>query len=125
MFVEISNGDLLDKFSILQIKLTKITDEIKLVNVRNEYKVLKPLCDQLLQDTEVKQQFLRLLDVNDSLWQIEDALREKERKAEFDTNFVLLARNVYFTNDRRAEIKREINLLTKSTLVEEKSYEKY
>lgn len=125
MLVEISNGELLDKFSILQIKLDKITDKIKLQNVRKEYETLKPLCAQLLQTTQVVSLFSKLMDTNSSLWQIEDELREKERKSEFDTNFVLLARNVYFTNDRRAEIKREINLLTNSELVEEKSYEKY
>lgn len=123
--MEISIGELLDKFSILQIKLQKIIESEKLANVKIESETLAPLCNQFFGTDEIDQQYSLLVHVNESLWEIEDAIREKERKKEFDEEFINLARSVYFTNDRRAEIKKKINLLTKSTLIEEKSYEKY
>lgn len=125
MLVEVSNGELLDKFSILQIKLQKITDPQKVKNVQKEIDVLDSACQIVLTYPQVKEEYQTLLQTNEMLWNIEDLIREKERRQEFDTEFVLLARNVYFTNDRRAEIKKKINILTNSALVEEKSYENY
>lgn len=125
MQVEISNGELLDKLSILQIKLEKISDPIKRINVQNEYDLLRPLCEQLLEVEEVNKCYQELLEVNKTLWNIEDDIRSKERTKTFDATFIVLARSVYYTNDERAYIKREINKLTRSRLVEEKSYDTY
>lgn len=125
MKVDISIGELLDKFSILQIKLNRIIATDKLLNVKKENDVLAPLCDGFLKIPEIDAQYKLLVKVNESLWEIEDAIREKERKKEFDEDFIKLARDVYFTNDRRAEIKKTINILTKSGLIEEKSYNSY
>lgn len=125
MKIEISNGELLDKFSILSIKLNKIIDADKLCNIRKEYESLKPLCDEFLSNSFVKEQFDKLLEVNLILWDIEDNIREKERTQLFDEEFVYLARNVYITNDKRASIKKVINVLTESEFIEEKSYSTY
>lgn len=125
MLVEVSNGELLDKFSILQIKLRKIVDSVKLSNIKKESSILEPLCNTLFEVSTVYTEYQILLQINETLWDIEDAIREKERRQEFDSEFVSLARNVYFTNDRRSEIKKKINLLTNSLLMEEKSYESY
>jgi len=125
MKVDISVGELLDKFSILQIKLNRMTATDKLLNVKTESDVLAPLCHQFLKTAEIDKYYKLLVKVNESLWEIEDAIREKERKKEFDEDFIKLARDVYFTNDRRAEIKKTINVLTRSELIEEKSYNSY
>lgn len=122
MKVEVSNGEILDKLSILEIKLEKIKDENKLKNIQGEYNILKNTSKEIVFDTNI---YEKLLNVNNRLWNIEDKLREKERKKEFDTEFIELARSVYFTNDERADIKRKINIETKSKLIEEKSYKKY
>lgn len=125
MKVEVSNGELLDKLSILQIKLDKIKDDVKLRNVKREEEILRPYAQELLLNNLVKQLYSRLVDVNEKLWNVEDTLREKERAKLFDNEFIELARSVYFTNDERAHIKKEINTLTNSAVVEEKSYESY
>ena len=124
MKVEISNGELVDKITILSIKLLLIKDRLKLSNIQNEHDSL--FCH--LSDigmTEDSFLYKKLMDVNKELWGIEDSIREKERKKEFDGEFIGLARRVYVTNDKRCEIKRQINLETGSNLVEEKSYEEY
>lgn len=125
MLVEVSNGELLDKFSILQIKLRKIVNSTKLHNIKKESSILEPLCNILFESNSVCEEYQTLLQINEALWDIEDAIREKERRQEFDSEFISLARSVYFTNDRRSEVKKKINLLTDSELTEEKSYESY
>jgi cephalosporin hydroxylase len=125
MKVEVSTGELLDKFSILQIKSANITDEGKLKNIIKEMETLEVDCEQLLADKDVRSQYNQLLNVNNILWNTEDAIREKERLQQFDEEFVLLARSVYINNDARAEIKKNINILTNSELIEEKSYRQY
>ena len=126
MKIEVSNGEILDKCSILKIKLERINDESKLVNIQKEYDILSPIVwDIISDDEELSNQWNLLCQVNEKLWEIEDDIRDKERKGEFDQRFIDLARYVYITNDERSEIKREINILSKSDLVEEKSYEKY
>jgi hypothetical protein len=125
MQVEISIGELLDKLSILYIKSKFITDPIKLLNVQKEIRVLEPLSQEFFSSPEIKNLFGELETVNFQLWKIEDDIREKEKSQEFDQEFIDLARAVYFTNDRRAEIKKQINLQTGSNLVEEKSYQNY
>lgn len=125
MKIEISNGELLDKLSILNIKLNKITDKNKLINITKEQSYIKQICKNLFESIDICQLFEILCDINLELWNIEDAIRNKERHQTFDEEFIVLARNVYIKNDARAKIKKEINVLTESHFVEEKSYEKY
>lgn len=125
MKVELSNGEILDKLSILMIKMIKITDNIKHQNISKEYLYLLQLCNQLLSNDEVQKLFIDLKKINSILWDIEDAIRHKEKNQQFDDEFVELARSVYKTNDQRANIKRQINTITESIFVEEKSYEEY
>lgn len=123
MKVEISNGELLDKLSILAIKQRMITDTGKLRNIRQEYDLLKPLADNLLH--LVQDEYDHLLAVNKLLWEIEDTIRELERQQDFGDRFIETARKVYLYNDERARLKREINRITGSGLTEEKSYAAY
>ena len=127
MKVEVSNGELLDKISILELKLLKIEDKEKLVNIQNEFDELNPLCVVLFETFGSKLQnlYLKLSNINGQLWDIEDWIRDCEREKRFDEEFIQLARSVYVTNDRRSEVKKEINILTGSGLVEEKSYKDY
>jgi hypothetical protein len=125
MMVEISNGELLDKLSILKIKLDNISEDGKLKNIRKEFHILNELSNEFLKQTTIMNLFNELLDVNKKLWDVEDFIRHKEKLKEFDEEFVFYARNVYITNDLRAEIKRKINDITNSEIVEEKSYERY
>ena len=124
MKVEIPNGDLVDKITILKIKQLNVMNEEKLQNIKLEYQTLKPLLEEIGM-SENDRLFTDLLDVNEKLWRIEDALRVLEKDKEFGDTFVNLARAVYFTNDERAEIKKKINLKTGSKLVEEKDYVEY
>lgn len=122
----ISVGELLDKVTILEIKQEKIKDTEKLKNIQHELSLLQSICAEaklLTTDVETKKQALK--EVNLRLWSIEDDIRIKEKKGEFDADFIQLARSVYFENDDRAAIKKEINLMTGSDLVEEKSYQDY
>lgn len=125
MKVEVSNGELLDKFSILKIKIEKISEEEKLLNIKNEIQELSVICNQLIVVSEIKELFEDLIRVNTKLWEIEDSIRNKEKLKEFDESFIQLARLVYINNDKRFEIKSRINKLTQSKLIEEKSYERY
>ena len=127
MKIEISTGELIDKLSILEIKLTHIKDSKKSTNVYKELETLNPYFQDLLDEygENIKTFYLKISQINKTLWDIEDALREKEASEEFDEEFVELARSVYITNDQRAAVKKEINLFTNSELVEEKSYKDY
>lgn len=125
MMVDVSNGELLDKLSILKIKLENIKDENKLVNIKKEFDILTSASNSLFLKYDIKDMFDRLFEINYKLWQIEDSIRDKERKKEFDEEFVFYARNVYITNDLRSDIKKQINNKTNSELIEEKSYERY
>ena len=127
MKVEVSNGELLDKLTILELKLTNITDVQKLSNIQKEHDELSPLADQLFDSygEELKNLYKKLNEINSELWTIEDDIRECERNKDFGSDFVSLARGVYFTNDKRSDVKKAINLLTDSGFVEEKSYEDY
>jgi|TARA_R110002012_G_scaffold13308_1_gene57287 hypothetical protein len=127
MLVEISNGELLDKISILELKLLKIEDEEKLVNIKKEFETLNPLVVDLFEnyDSQLQNHYLELAKINGELWDIEDWIRDCEREKRFDKEFVELARSVYITNDKRCEVKKLINILTSSGLVEEKSYKEY
>ena len=127
MKVEVSNGELLDKLTILELKLTNIADVQKLSNIQKEHDELSPLADQLFDSygEELKNLYKKLTEINSKLWTIEDDIRECERNKDFGSDFVSLARAVYFTNDKRSDVKKAINLLTDSGFVEEKSYEDY
>ena len=127
MKVEVSNGELLDKLTILELKLTNIADIKKLSNIQNEHDELNPLASQLFDSygEELKNLYKQLAEINSELWTIEDDIRECERNKDFGSDFVSLARAVYFTNDKRSDVKKAINLLTDSGFVEEKSYEDY
>ena len=124
--IPVSIGEALDKITILQIKLAHISDVAKRVNIQNELDVLLPLVSGDKFATEQMQSLMgELKAVNEALWDIEDDIREKEASKSFDAEFISLARAVDVTNDKRAEIKKKINLATGSALIEEKSYEAY
>ena len=127
MKIEVSNGELLDKISILELKLLKIEDKEKLVNIQKEFDVLNPLCIELFEKFggQLQNHYLELARINGLLWDIEDWIRDCEREKRFDAEFIQLARSVYVTNDQRSEVKKLINNTTGSDLVEEKSYKDY
>jgi len=119
MQIEVSNGEIIDKYTILMIKTKKIIDEAKLTNVEKELEALKHVVASIpfhIFD------YLDLLAVNNKLWDVEDEIRECEISSRFDDYFIALARQVYILNDERAEIKKIINIKTKSNFIEEKSY---
>ena len=121
--INISVGELLDKITILEIKQERIDDVVKLENVKKELVVLRRQWESSSYAAiSLDEKLGALKKANESLWDIEDKIRIKESKQEFDAEFIELARSVYFINDKRAEVKRLINGKTKSELVEEKSY---
>jgi hypothetical protein len=126
MIVDIptSVGDLVDKITILWIKEKNITCETKLKNVQFELRLLKSKLDTLTVP-DLSEHTASLYGVNKELWDIEDNIRQKEKHKQFDDEFIQLARSVYYTNDKRSELKKEINVLVGSTLIEEKQYDKY
>ena len=122
----VSFGELIDKITILEIKSEQIRDAAKLANVRTELEMLNAIWVQNpASRTDICAERAELKRINQSLWDIEDEIRLKEKAQAFDARFVELARAVYFTNDKRAAVKREINLKLGSKLVEEKSYQDY
>ena len=129
MKIEVSNGEIIDKYTILEIKLSKIKDSKKIINIQHEYKTLTPDVDSIYEDCKDSDQLKKLhhdlLEVNKKLWKIEDDIRECERANDFGPTFIDLARAVYYVNDNRSNVKKEINIFTGSDLVEEKSYEEY
>lgn len=124
----ISLGELIDKITILEIKAVNIDDSTKLKNVNHELAILNDKVDSLL-DTAGKNKLAplkqALKDINQELWVIEDDIRDCERAKDFSDKFIQLARAVYFTNDKRAAVKKDINLAFGSELIEEKSYKDY
>ena len=121
----ISLGELVDKISILIIKQKNITDETKLDHVKKELDFLQKTLMNYVQQEEINDYLENLININSKLWNIEDDIRECERKKIFDQTFIGLARSVYFTNDERAKVKNNINKTFGSELVEVKSYEEY
>lgn len=124
MKIEVSNGEIIDKLTILSLKLMHIKDESKLENIKKEHDLLKDVASQIGIEEE-NPLYIKLLEVNQKLWDIEDKIRDCERDKDFGEKFIELARRVYFTNDERSVIKREINEATGSELIEEKSYKEY
>jgi hypothetical protein len=126
ILVPVSFGELLDKIAILEIKCERIRDEGKLANVRRELDALNETwAAHPAARADISDLRARLRAINESLWDIEDDIRDKERAGEFDGEFVRLARAVYVTNDERARVKKDINLKLGSAYVEEKSYADY
>jgi len=121
----ISLGELLDKISILVIKDKNISDTKKKQHIKRELLSLYDTLDKIISKDEVKQYIESLISINTKLWNIEDDIRDCERNKQFDQKFIDLARSVYFTNDKRSQIKLKINQKFGSELVEVKSYEKY
>ena len=124
--VPVSFGELLDKIAILQIKSERMNDEAKLANVRKELSALeRTWMAHPAAGHDIVRLRAELKAVNERLWDIEDDIRVKEKRQEFDAEFIRLARAVYFENDERARIKKDINLGLGSSYVEEKSYADY
>lgn len=121
----VSNGEILDKFSILIIKQNQITNLNKLNNIKTEINTLSSIVKEIIEKYSLQKLYNTLQSVNQKLWDIEDEIRIKEKNQEFDNDFIQLARNVYKTNDERADIKKQINYISCSEIIEEKSYEKY
>ena len=124
--IPVSLGELLDKISILEIKKKKIQNESKLKNIKKELIGLRNVLDKLNIDlSQTDDLYKDLYEINLSLWEIEDSIRVLEKNKDFEKQFIDLARSVYITNDKRFEVKNEINKLFNSEYVEEKSYEDY
>lgn len=125
MKIEISIGELLDKISILFIKQQNIPDQNKLININKELNHLTEQANYLFQNDRIIVLYSKLIEVNQELWNIEDKIRFKEKLQEFDGVFIELARSIYKLNDQRANIKKEINMITQSNFIEEKYHSSY
>lgn len=123
MKIEVSNGEIADKLTIIELKLSKIRDEAKLINLKNEYSVVSEAMSTIMDKSHPL--YRQLFELNSKLWQIEDHIRDLERARDFGDDFIQTARSVYMINDDRSDIKRKINETTGSKLFEEKSYEDY
>jgi len=123
MQIEVSNGEIADKLTIVEIKLERIKEELKLANLRREYDLLNDAITRIIDKDNPL--YIELYKTNLQLWDIEDQIRDLERIKDFGVDFIQTARSVYFINDKRSEIKRKINEATGSNLTEEKSYEQY
>ena len=126
ILIPISPGELLDKITILQIKSERIDDPAKVANVRTELDMLQKVwADSVEDDAEISALHAELKHINETLWDVEDDIRDEERNKRFGERFIELARSVYVINDDRANAKKKINLHLNSTIVEEKSYQDY
>ena len=123
---EISPGELIDKITILEIKMDRITEDTKLKNIKTEWDTLnQSRANKILISAQLEELTAELKAINETLWVIEDDIRECEHRKEFGEAFITLARSVYLNNDHRARVKRKINELLGSRLIEEKSYSDY
>lgn len=121
MLIEVSNGEIIDKLTIVEIKLSRIEDPVKRKNLEAELKILEKAVSTIMEKSHPL--YKKLYDINEKLWDIEDDCRMFEKNNEFGEAFIDTARSVYKTNDERAAVKKEINNLTGSRLTEEKSYQ--
>ena len=126
IIIEVSIGELLDKISILEIKLQKIKNPEKLRFIKDEYSILKDQLEKKIETSgELNELYKSLKEINSKLWVIEDEKRLCEKEKEFDEKFIKLSRDVHFLNDKRAKIKSEINTLMNSNIKEIKEYTDY
>ena len=127
ILAEISVGELFDKITILNIKLKKIDDPLKLINVKTELEVLKEQSNKIILHNKesINKYVQKLQAINEELWEIENIKRKCEANKDFGDLFIKISRDVHFKNDIRASIKKEINLLSDSKITEEKEYSKY
>ena len=126
LLVPISPSELLDKMTILEIKSERIDDTKKVMNVRHELELLsKVWSDSVKEDEVIANLRQQLKTINEKLWEIEDGIRNEEQQNRFGKKFIELARAVYVTNDKRAQIKKDVNLYLGSEIIEEKSYRDY
>ena len=126
ILIPMSPGELLDKITILQIKSERISDPVKVSNVKTELEMLEQVWQTAVEsDDTISALTAELKTVNEALWEIEDDVRDEERNKRFGERFIELARAVYVTNDQRADAKKRVNLHLNSTIVEEKSYQDY
>ena len=124
--VPVSPGEVLDKITILEIKSERMDDPEKVANVRIELELLQDTwAKAVTEDDVIRDLHAQLKEINEALWEIEDDIRDKERLKEFDERFIELARAVYFTNDKRSQVKKQLNLHLGSQIIEEKSYQDY
>jgi hypothetical protein len=123
--IPVSVGEMIDKLSILQVKKIKVTNGVKLEFINKEFDLLYNFSSEFFKNLEIEFIYEKLILVNTNLWDIEDQLRVLEKRKKFDSEFIELARKVYFTNDERFRLKNEINLLTSSEIREVKDYVKY
>jgi hypothetical protein len=123
--VPISWGELIDKITILEIKVERLPSESARANAAKELGLLREIAGPVLAGSEAKALVARLKALNEALWEIEDGIRDHERSGNFDSAFIELARSVYKRNDERGSVKRELNLALDSDLIEEKSYKPY
>ena len=123
MKIEVSNGEIIDKLTIIEIKLQRIKDEKKLINIRKEFLLLNEAAKKIIEKSDPL--YKKLFEVNSNLWDIEDQCRDYERNKNFGDEFIHTVRQVYIYNDERSRIKKEINIKTGSDIIEEKSYEEY
>ncbi len=125
ILVPVAAGELIDKITILEIKMVKLNDAKQTKNVKKELNYLLEVFEQQFDDDILEQLKGDLRKINEALWVIEDDLRSMERRGDFGVDFIELARSVYKKNDRRAALKKEINMLLGSEIIEEKSYQAY
>ena len=129
--IPVAVGEVADKITILELKLRFIKDKEKTNNIKKELTLLKEIYDKCVEShnnstqNRIRALQYNLSEINQQIWKIEDAIRFQEKNEKFDVNFIQLARSIYRNNDRRAKLKRQINLLTNSEIIEEKSYEEY
>lgn len=125
IFTEISVGELLDKISILEIKLKNIKDKNKLNHINKEYLILIKIKKKFKIKRSINKYYNQLKRINTTLWNIENKIRKFEKSKTFNKNFIITARRVYFTNDKRSQVKLKINKIMNSNIIEMKSYSKY
>jgi uncharacterized coiled-coil protein SlyX len=122
----IAIGELIDKITILEIKVARFTDATKTLNAHAELEMLVERRERAIQATKALNALtVELKEVNEQIWDLEDAIRDCERRADFGPHFINIARSIYRINDRRASVKRRINLTFNSEIIEEKSYSAY
>jgi hypothetical protein len=123
--IQVSVGELIDKLSILQVKLNNIQNEDKLKLIKHEYDILHSISIPYFEDKNISKLYFQLIKVNSRLWNVEDRLRVIETEKRFEGEFIDLARQVYYINDERFEVKNKINSLTSSEIKEVKEYADY